>query len=260
MAYLNGHPATLDDVQALALTNFGHFTSMRVDDGVVRGLTLHMERLVRDCRTVFGEELDPERVLGYVRQAVAGRGGSFVARVTVYDPALSMAHPGAKATPNILVTAREAAPFPAPPMTVQAYTFTRDTAEVKHIGLFGQLLRRKQAELDGFDDALFADETGRISEGGTWNVGFVDQVGTVIWPEGEVLPGVTMRLLQQVHPSFVTRPVNLAELPHMRAAFATNTSIGVRTITAVGEIGLASEDPVLEELRKAYADIPGERL
>ena len=34
---LNGVPATLDQMKALALTNYGHFTSMQVRDGAVAG-------------------------------------------------------------------------------------------------------------------------------------------------------------------------------------------------------------------------------
>ena len=50
---MNGVPADLDQIKALALINYGHFTSMRVDDQRVRGLSLHLERLMRDCRRVF---------------------------------------------------------------------------------------------------------------------------------------------------------------------------------------------------------------
>ena len=46
MATLNGKPVTSDALLTLALTNYAHFTSMRVDDQRVRGLALHMDRLV----------------------------------------------------------------------------------------------------------------------------------------------------------------------------------------------------------------------
>lgn len=39
---------------------------------------------------------------------------------------------------------------------------------------------------------LFVGRDGCVSEGSTWNVGFVDQDGTVVWPRADVLPGVTM--------------------------------------------------------------------
>lgn len=37
MAELNGVPVHADELQTLALTNFGHFTTMRVEAGRVRG-------------------------------------------------------------------------------------------------------------------------------------------------------------------------------------------------------------------------------
>ncbi|MFD3330143.1 aminotransferase class IV family protein [Streptomyces sp. NPDC058701] len=260
MAELNGSPVSLEDLQTLALTNYGHFTSMRVDDGVIRGLSLHMERLVRDSRLVFGAELDPEKVLGYVRQAVAHQSGSFNIRITVFDPALEMGHPGVEAHPQVLVTSRPTGAMPPPPLKAKTFSFSRDLAVVKHMGLFGQLHLRRKAQLAGYDDAIFVESDGRVSEGGTWNLGFVDEAGTVVWPDAPVLPGVTMQLLQQAHEQTTTAPVTLADLPRMRAAFATNTSIGVRSISKIDAVEFDSDDPVLDTLRKAYAGLPDERL
>ncbi|MER6996184.1 aminotransferase class IV family protein [Streptomyces sp. NPDC000410] len=260
MATVNGVPAAIEDVQALALTNYGHFTTMRVENGAVRGLSLHLDRLVRDCDTVFGAELDPDRVLHCVRREVAGRAGVFTVRVTVFDPALDMLRPALKADPHILVTTRAAGALSPPPFKVSCVPFHRDTAAVKHVALFGQLRVRRQAQLAGFDDALLIEPDGRISEGTTWNVGFVDEAGTVVWPEADVLPGVTMRLLQAAHGPSATRPVRFGELPSMQAAFATNTSIGVRTLSAVDEVTFPVDEPVLAALREAYAAVPPERL
>jgi hypothetical protein len=63
---LNGAPASIDQVRVLALTNYGHFTSMLVQDFRVRGLSLHMERLTRDCRQLFDVDLDTDAVRHYV--------------------------------------------------------------------------------------------------------------------------------------------------------------------------------------------------
>lgn len=261
MAELNGTPVSSEDLETLALTNYGHFTSMRCDSGVIRGLSLHMERLVRDSRLVFGTELDPARVLGFVRQAVAGRDNeSFNIRITAFDPALGMGHPGADAHPQVLVTTRPSGEMPPPALKAKTYTFSRDTAAVKHIGLFSQLKLRRQAQLEGFDDAIFVEPDGQLSEGVTWNLGFVTSDDTVVWPAAPVLPGVTMQLLQDAYKQTETRPVLLSDLPNMRAAFATNTSIGVRGVTQINDLTFPEQDTVLDQLRQAYADLPDERL
>lgn len=259
MAELNGAPAQSDDLQALALTNYGHFTSMRVDDGCVRGLSLHVERLVRDCRIVFGADLSPERVREFICRAVSTKHGSFVVRVTVFDPAVNLGHPGARATPHVLVTTRAAVPAEQPPLRVASRRFVRDLPAVKHTGLFGSLYHRRAAQLDGYDDALFTDGSGAISEGPTWNIGFYDG-HDVVWPKAEVLPGVTMTLVRQAHArAHVTAPVTV-DLSGVQAAFATNTSVGVRPISVIDGIELDAKHPILDELRSAYRSIPGESL
>ncbi|MFF5020253.1 aminotransferase class IV family protein [Streptomyces sp. NPDC001165] len=258
MATLNGRPVSPDALQTLALTNYGHFTSMRVDDQRVRGLSLHMERLVRDCRTVLGADLDPELVLGYVRQATGELTGSFVVRVTIFDPAVELGHPDKAQTPSVLVTARPAADLPMPPLRVKSIRYERDVPAVKHLGLFGALHARRTALLDGYDDALFIGPDDRVSEGGTWNVGFIGEDG-IVWPKADVLPGVTMALLQQIGQHH-TAPVTLTDAQGMQAAFATNTSIGVRALSSIDDVPMATEHPLLNELRDAYLAIPGERV
>jgi branched-subunit amino acid aminotransferase/4-amino-4-deoxychorismate lyase len=262
VAELDGEPVAPEALQALALTNVGHFTSMRVDDGRVRGLSLHLARLVRDCRTVFAADLDPQHVLDLVRWAVRGghdgRVSSVVVRVTVFDPALEIGRPGAAATPHVLVTTRPAPPAVPPPLRVRSCVFRRELPEVKHIGLFAALHQRRVAQRAGFDDALFTDPAGAVSEGPTWNIGFCDGNG-VVWPEADVLPGVTMALLQQACEHTVS-PVTLKALGRMRAAFAVNAAVGVRPVGAVDGAALPVDHPGLDALARAYAAVPGDPL
>jgi branched-subunit amino acid aminotransferase/4-amino-4-deoxychorismate lyase len=259
MAELNGSPATPEALRALALLNYGHFTSLRVDEQHVRGLSHHLDRLVRDCRTLFGTDLDRERVRHFLRHVTAGQPGSFVVRVTVFDPSLELGHPAKTAEPAVLVTTRPSGAWPPPPIRVQTVIYRRDLPEVKHVGLFGALWRRRQAQLNGYDDALFIDADSFIHEGTTWNIGFFDGQ-RVTWPNADVLPGVTMRLLQEVHEQSVTAPVHLRDLRKMQAAFATNTSVGVRAIGAIDNVELTRDHAICDVLRREYDDVPAERL
>ncbi|MFJ9468299.1 aminotransferase class IV [Streptomyces caniferus] len=125
---MNGHPADPDALRTLALTNYGHFTSMRVDDQRVRGLSRHLDRQVRDCRTVFGADLDPALVRRYVREAVGDEPGAFVVRVTVLDPGLDIGHPADAQDPHVLVTHRPAGALPLPPLRVKTVRYQRDVS------------------------------------------------------------------------------------------------------------------------------------
>lgn len=249
---------TTEELTALALTGYGHFTTMHVGDGAVRGLSLHVARLVRDCRSVFGAELAPESILRELREALDGTPGDVVARVTVFDPELGLAHPSGPAHPRLLVTTRPAPASPGP-LRAAPLRYVRQVAEVKHTGLFESLYVRRAAQLDGFDDALFVTDEGEVSEGATWNVGFVEG-DTVVWPRADQLPGITMALLKGTPGRSVTRAVTLDQLPAMQAAFATNAAVGVRPIAAVGTVRFATDHPVLAELGERYAAITPEPL
>jgi branched-subunit amino acid aminotransferase/4-amino-4-deoxychorismate lyase len=259
MAELNGRPVSSSELQSLALTNYGHFTSMRVEDRHVRGLQHHLDRLVRDCQALFDAELSTAQVREFVGHAIEDKQGSFVVRITVFDPALDLGRPSIDAAPNVLVTSRPAAPWPLPPLRVKSAHYRRETPAIKHVGLYGALRHRRSAQLGGFDDALFTDGESVVLEGPTWNIGFFDG-SKVVWPAADVLPGVTMTLLQGVHGETAIAPVNLAMIPAMQAAFATNTAVGVRTISAIDGIELPEEGPVLDILRKEYAEIPADSL
>ncbi|WP_216916126.1 aminotransferase class IV family protein [Nocardia noduli] len=257
---LDGAPATRDDLAPLGLVNYGHFTSMLVEDGAVRGLELHLDRLVRDCQAVFAVDLDPERLRAEVRGALGGNSGRHVVRVTVYDPDITLAKPGAAANPRLLVTSRPAAAVDPGPLRVQSAVYSRDLPAIKHTGLFGALHHRAGAQRAGFDDVLLTDADGRISEIATSNIGFITADATLVWPEADMLVGTTMRLISRARDeTVVSRRVSLAQLDQFVGAFATNAAVGVRAVTAIDEHRWA-EHELVEILRKTYESIPAQPL
>lgn len=259
---LDGLPLGLDQVKALALTNYGHFTSMRVEPtGRVRGLSLHLERLIRDARHVFDSSLDAGRVRYLLRRAVKDNGNALVARVTVYDPEIDLGRPGADAEPRVLVTVRPASSTPPTSIRLQSAVYSRDLPQVKHTGLFGALYHRRNAQRNGFDDVVFAAPDGTISEAATSNIGFVRSDGTIVWPSGDCLPGITMRLIAQVRDENVTSArIALASLQTYDAAFVTNAAVGVRTVTSIDDVSWQGEHALIRSIRKEYEDIPPERI
>lgn len=264
---LDGGPVSAADVTALALYNYGHFTTMRVADMRVRGLTCHMDRLVRDCGVLFDAELDVGRVRRLIRWAAAGTTSPTIVRATVFAPDFDLGDPAAPVTPRVLVNRRPAPAAGAPPIRLKSVPYRRDLPAVKHVGLLGAVHHRRAALLAGFDDALFVDGDSRVEyrvvEGATWNVGFFDG-DRVIWPEGECLPGVTMRLVtdilhQEGVPS-VTMPIGVGDLADMRSGFITNAAIGVRPIASVDGVGIGQETDLIDTVTRAYAALPGESL
>jgi branched-subunit amino acid aminotransferase/4-amino-4-deoxychorismate lyase len=66
-------------------------------------------------------------------------------------------------------------------------------AEHKHVATMGLIHQRRLARAEGYDDVLFVDRQGRVSEGWIWNIALWDGQ-TVILPAANVLPGITMSL------------------------------------------------------------------
>lgn len=258
MEQIDGAPPTSADLRALAFGGLGHFTTMRVDAGGARGLDLHLARLVTDCRTLFGTKLSPDLVRERIRSAIADEPDTVVVRVTVFDPTLTLERPGADADPAILVSPRHASTGAPVPLRLRSAVFDRQTPEIKHVGLFGALHQRRLAQRAGYDDAVFVGADGALSEGPTWNIGFIDRDG-VVWPDGPALPGVTRALLADRVPSRFAS-VDIADLGGIEAAFATSSGAGIRPIAGIDDHSWPTEHAMFDCLRAAYSEVPIDRI
>ncbi|WP_150238814.1 aminotransferase class IV family protein [Nocardiopsis quinghaiensis] len=259
---LNGRPVSTGELAGLALHGYGHFTTMLVNDLRVRGLDLHMERLSRDCRALFGADLDLSRVRELARRTARAHPSPAVVRVTVFDPRMDLGRPSARQLPHILVTTRSAPGTTPPPVRLGTRLFTRDTPRIKSTGLFGAIQQRRSAQLDGYDDALFTGVDGRVSEGPTWNIGFLDG-GGIVWPQAPCLPGVTTRLIERVAGELgvpvSTRPIASAASTRTAGAFVTNATTGVRPVAAIDGVHLP-QPALVRKLAAAYSALPDEPL
>ncbi|WP_277931104.1 aminotransferase class IV [Bacillus cereus group sp. BfR-BA-01310] len=93
-------------------------------------------------------------------------------------------------------------------LRLQITEFERDIPQVKNVGSFGQIYRGRIARMNGFDDVLFLDSLGRISEGSIWNIGFFDG-DRIIWPKAEILPGIAMQVIQAGLEKITLRPLHV---------------------------------------------------
>jgi branched-subunit amino acid aminotransferase/4-amino-4-deoxychorismate lyase len=260
---LNGGLAQVEDLRYLVQTNYGHFSAMRVENGGVRGLDLHLDRLDQATRELFGIALDRGRVRDYLRHAIDGDARPLSLRVNVFSRALNRERMTVPAQPDVLVTTAAAAPPPLTPLRVKSFRYARDLPQIKHVGTFPLFHYRRLAQQAGFDDALFADDAGRISEGSIWNIGFHDGNG-IVWPQAAQLGGVSMQLLQtglaRSGVASTTRLVYLRDIATLRGAFFTNASIPVRTITRIDETEFAVDEALMATVQQCYESNPWQRV
>jgi branched-subunit amino acid aminotransferase/4-amino-4-deoxychorismate lyase len=142
---------------------------------------------------------------------------------------------------------------------LQIQTYVREAAHLKHVATFGLIRARRMARLAGFNDALFVDGEGLISEGSLWNVGFVrgDQV---IWPQAPMLAGVAQALVQRgladAGLTGRTEPLRVADLAQFDAAFLCNSATPACAIAAIGDYSFAMRPGLIERLQGAWVSNP----
>lgn len=256
---IDGQPASAEALSYFVLNNYGGFTSMVVENGGVRGLDLHLERLKIEAEELFGQAVPEALLREHMRQAVAGRSGRFGLRVNLFAPDLNLRHPGLEVQPQVL-TSLYAAPEPlTQSLRVQTQVYGRELPHLKHNATLGLMLARRRAVAAGFDDALFVDETARVLEGSIWNLGLIkgDQV---IWPDGPQLAGVGMALIQRgLADQGLTeqrRLVKREELAGFDAAFLCNATSPACAIAAIDEIAYPCIPLTIGRLIGAWSSNP----
>ncbi len=268
-AWLNGRPVLADEsassagqaLRTLALTNYGHFTSMQVRGRSVQGLSLHLQRLQGATAELFDSVLDLAPLRRGLQAAVAGMPDCSL-RVTVFSRDFDHRRPDGAFAPDVLVTTSPAATPPTHPVRIRSYPFARPLPHLKHVATFPLFHHRRLALQAGFDDALFVDAGGLIGEGSVWNLGFWDG-GRVVWPQAPALRGVSERLLQDALAAAgvaqETRPLRLDQLRDFGAAFACNAT-GLWGIREIDTCPFPATAALLPDLRRAIARLPWESL
>lgn len=241
---IDGRPATPDRLAAAALVNYGHYTTMQIRGRAVRGIDLHLTRLRSATRELFDADLDPERVRAHLRHCLGGDYPDATGRITVFDDG---------GAPAVIVAVRRPDEPSTEPARLRSVRYLRPVAHLKHVGSFAQIYYGKQAQRDGYDDALLVDDDDSIAETTIANIAF-GYDGEVVWPDAPTLPGTTMQLLE---PRLASRrrQVRLVELPIFDAAFLTN-SRGVTPVGQIDGVAIPVDDRLMREVVAAYESVP----
>lgn len=257
ITHLNGNPATVSDLVPLTFAGYAHFTAMQMRDHAVRGLDLHLERLRQASDYLFGDHLPDEQIAAYLRAAVATSGaadGSVTCFITSRPGEFAPA--GDTSELDVLVKVTDPAQAPTGPMSLDVVPHERHLPEVKHVGEIGKTLLLRQANSRGFDDAAFEDRSGRLSEATIWNLAFWDGK-TVIWPEAEYLPGVTMQILarrlRNMGVPQVTRAIRMNDISDRLSAVVMNSWTPAVTVSKIGERSMNEDLTFSRLLHEAYA-------
>lgn len=255
---IDGQPASPDDLAYQAMVNYGAYTSFRVEAGGVRGLDLHLARLEASAIELFGEAVGEARLRELMCGAIGGQAECWM-RVSLFAPELGPRTPDWRGVPKVMTAVSPPPPPLAASVRLTVQTYAREAAEVKHTATFGLIRARRAARAAGFDDALFSDADGYISEGSLWNIGFV-RGDAVIWPQAPMLAGVAQALVERglasVGMTSTTEPVSVADLNRFDAAFICNSATPACAVTSIGDQRFESPPGLIERLHAAWSSNP----
>lgn len=233
--WIDGRPATVEDLGRQALVNYGALTSFRVEGGGARGLDRHLDRLRRSAVELFGQAVGEGRLRQLMRAALAGRSDAWL-RVSLFSREVTLRQPDWTGAPQVMIGV--SAPPPSLPhgARLQSQAYEREAPHLKSVAAMGLIRARRDARLAGFDDALFVDGQGRISEGSLWNIGFIAGE-TVVWPQAPMLDGVAQALIRDALDRSGSpqrrQVVHLADLSRFDAAFLCNSATPAARVSAI---------------------------
>lgn len=256
--HIDGEPASAADLVHQALVNYGAFTSFRVEDGGARGLDRHLARLEASAVELFGEAVGEARLRDLMRRALDGRGEAWL-RVSLFAPEISNREPHWIGRPRVMVGVFDPPAPLAGGLQVQSQALEREAPHLKSVATLGLLRARRAARLAGFDDALFRDRDGRISEGTLWNIGLIAG-DAVVWPQAAMLDGVAQQLIRcglaEAGVEQRERAVRLSDLSGFDGAFLCNSATPAAAIAAIDSHVFPGATAMIERVAAAWRSQP----
>jgi len=246
---IDGAAATVNQLRALLLASYGHFTAMQVRNRSVQGLDLHFARLDAANRELFATGLDTAQVRAHIRHALGDGTSDASVRVYVQET------PGGT---SVMVTVRPPGGMPGGPWRLRSVPYQRSLAHIKHIGDFGQGYYQRLAHRSGYGEALLTGPDGIISEGAITNIGFFDGTG-IVWPAAPALAGITMQLLDRglAGHGLASRraQVRHSDLGSFAAAFVTNAR-GIAAVGQIDDLALPADPALMSTLARIHGSAP----
>ncbi|WP_125779341.1 aminotransferase class IV family protein [Pseudoalteromonas rubra] len=260
---LNGQLIQEPQISQLACAGFAHFTAMQVRDGRVKGMDLHLDRLRTASVALFGQARPDADILASVRTAMAASDKDASLTVTVYSAHGEFTTASMNAQPEIMVRTGAPANGPTGPLKLLATEYSRPLPDIKHVGEISKTYYLHRAVEQGYDDAVFVDDVGCLSEGTIWNLAFWDGEA-VIWPQAPKLQGTMMSMLQRqlrlLNIEQRTEPVTMASLPSLRGAVVMNSWTPGVAVAEISGHSLSESESLRTLLQRAYEVEPAQAI
>jgi branched-chain amino acid aminotransferase len=222
----------------------GVFEVIRVYDGIPYALEQHFARLQRSADNLRLEiDLEAVRADAHRLLARAGAGpdhGALRIVLTRGGRRLLMTEPLHELPDRIR-------------LKTVTYSPTRVLDGVKSLSYAANMLTRRLAQEDGFDDALLVTPHGRVLEAPTASIFWIDD-GVIKTPplDDHILASITRALVIELTGAS-EHPCTVDELTRADEAFLASTVREVHPIAAIDDHEFATETPISDRLARDVA-------
>lgn len=252
-AFVDGRAAEVDDLIGFARSGYGHFTTLQVRGGAALALDLHLTRLQDATRALFDRMLDVEALRENLRRALAGQADASV-RISVVPGNWSARGMPEPARMRVLMLVDPPAASPQAAVSLRSFAHERYLPRFKHLGSFDLVHLRRQARIQGFDDAVLRTRDGFLSEGATFSIGFF-RGEALVWTLAPQLDGITRRLLMQGATPPELRALAPTDLRGFDGGFCCHSG-GIWPISRIDDVSLPQDPARIAALRARLEAIP----
>ncbi|WP_260260199.1 aminotransferase class IV family protein [Vibrio intestinalis] len=261
--FLNGQSIPSSEITNLVFAGFAHFTALQVRNKMIKGLDLHLDRLRKASIELYGMALPDALVESYITSAVESGARDQSLTVTIYSPKGEFTADSMDIEPKVLIRSTPAENGPTGPLRLATINHERPLAEIKHVGEIGKTYYLHQAVRQGFDDAVFMNSNGYLSEGTIWNLAFWDGE-TVIWPKARILKGTMMAMVQrqlnQLKIPQRSESITLNRLSELTGAAVMNSWTPGVSISEIASNIFINSDQLISLLHRAYYTEPARKV
>lgn len=256
---LNGQFIPSSEITRLAFSGFAHFTAIQVRDGKIKGLDLHLDRLKRASLALYNKSITEKLIRSHICSAIENAPLDYSLTITIYSPKGEFTAQSMDIEPAVLIRISAPSNGPDGPLRLAAINHERTLPDIKHVGEIGKTYFLHQAIKQGFDDAIFVDNNGHVSEGSIWNLAFWDGE-SVVWPKARMLKGTMMGVVQR-QLSGLNIPqreeiITISRLAEFQGAVVMNSWTPGIIVTEIETNGFTESKALFELVHKAYKAEP----
>ncbi|WP_104403114.1 aminotransferase class IV family protein [Vibrio penaeicida] len=258
---LNEKSVPTSEITKLAFSGFAHFTALQIRNKMVKGMDLHLNRLHKASIELFGKTVPDRLIHSYVRTAIENGPADQSLTITVYSVEGEFTTDSMDVLPKVLIRTGSPSNGPNGPLRLATVNYERPLAEIKHVGEIAKTYYLHQATRRGFDDAIFINKYGHLSEGTIWNLVFWDGE-TVIWPQANMLKGTMMQMIQRQLELLKipqrSETITLERLQQLNGAAVMNSWTSGIAVSMIETKRFSQSEPLISLLQKAYNAEPCE--